>query len=146
MHALADTQEERQRPTGHRATPPGGERWRTVAEVSRDGQRLIERLTPDGAIRAELGARLARLRKQRGITQEDLAQEAGLGVATLRRLEDGNDARLGSWLRLLKALDLAASIDALLPEEHRSPMAEVKTPRRSTGKPSTDFVWGDERR
>ena len=106
----------------------------------------IERLTPDTAILAELGARLARLRKQRGLTQEDLAQEAGLGVATLRRLEDGKDARLGSWLRLLKALDLAASIDAFLPEELRSPMAEVKARRRGPGKPSTEFVWGDERK
>ena len=93
----------------------------------------------------ELGERLARLRKQRGLTQEALATEAGLGVATLRRIEDGSDGKLGSWLRLLKALDMAASIDGLLPEDLRSPMAEVRRPRRRKAG-DTDFVWGDERR
>lgn len=106
----------------------------------------IDRLTPDPAILEELGARLAKIRKQRGLSQETLAQEAGLGVATLRRIEDGKDSRLGSWLRLLKALDLVAAIDALLPEDLRSPMAEARRRRGRRRSPDTDFVWGDERR
>ena len=107
----------------------------------------IDRLTPDTAALAELGDRLTRLRKQRGHSQEALAREAGIGVATLRRIEDGKDSKLGSWLRILKALDMAVSIDALLPEELRSPLAEAKQQRRR-GETSTDtdFVWGDERR
>ena len=105
----------------------------------------LDRLTPNAAMLAELGERLARLRKQRGLTQEALAAEAGLGVATLRRIEDGSDGKLGSWLRLLKALDLAASIDGLLPEDLRSPMAEARQQRRRRGG-DTDFVWGDERK
>ena len=107
----------------------------------------IDRLTPDTAALAELGERLARIRKQRGITQEALAQEAGVGVATLRRIEDGRDGKLGSWLRILKALDLAAAIDGLLPEDLRSPMAEAKR-QAGRGKKSSggDFVWGDERK
>lgn len=105
----------------------------------------LDHLTPNAAMLAELGDRLARVRKQRGLTQEALAAEAGVGVATLRRIEDGSDGKLGSWLRLLKALDLAASIDALLPEDLRSPMAEARRRgrRRSGG---ADFVWGDERK
>ena len=76
--------------------------------------------------------------------------------ATLRRIEDGRDARLGSWLRLLQALDLAASADQLLPEHYRSPMAEARADsrrrhRRDDDGPKDDggggtFTWGDERR
>lgn len=109
----------------------------------------IDRLTPDAAMLAELGARLARIRKQRGHSQEALAREAGVGVATLRRIEDGKDGKLGSWLRILKALDMAAAVDGLLPEDLRSPMAEAKQQAAGRGKKSSgggDFVWGDERK
>ena len=99
----------------------------------------------------ELGDRLARIRKQRGYTQDALAQEAGLGVATLRRIEDGKDGKLGTWLRVLKALAMEAAIDTLLPENFRSPMAEAKRSKRrsrrrgKTAGASASFVWGDER-
>lgn len=107
----------------------------------------IDALTPTPTMLAELGRRLARLRKQRGLAQEALAEQAGLGTATLRRIEDGRDAKLGSWLRLLQALERTAAIDQLLPEDFRSPLAEAKaTTRTRRRKPSgPDFVWGDER-
>jgi transcriptional regulator with XRE-family HTH domain len=110
----------------------------------------IDHLTPNPVILEELGRRLARVRKQRGHSQEALAEQAGIGVATLRRLEDGRDGKLGSWLRVLKALEMAGAIDVLLPEDFRSPMAEAKRPRRRTRRdgedPGTGFVWGDQRR
>jgi len=107
----------------------------------------IDELTPEPAILAELGERLALIRKQRGHSQEALANEAGLGVATLRRIEDGKDSKLGSWLRLLKALDMHAAIDNLLPANFRSPMADARSKRRKTqsGDPAS-FTWGDEKR
>jgi len=107
----------------------------------------IDPTTPTPAMLAELGQRLAQIRKQRGLAQEALAEQAGVGIATLRRIEDGRDARLGSWLRILQALDLAAAIDQLLPENFRSPMAEAKATTRTRRRKSsgTGFVWGDER-
>ena len=108
----------------------------------------IEPLTPTPAMLAELGRRLAQVRKQRGLAQEALAEQAGLGTATLRRIEDGRDAKLGSWLRLLQALEFTATIDQLLPENFRSPLAEAKGAGRTRQRrPPTgpDFVWGDER-
>lgn len=109
----------------------------------------ISTTTPKTAVIAELGKRLARVRKQRGYTQEELSKAAGLGVATLRRIEEGNDAQLGSWIKLLKTLDMVAAIDQLVPETFSSPMAEVKAgKRRSLKKPSGvsqgSVVWGDE--
>lgn len=109
----------------------------------------IDPTIPTPALLAELGRRLAQVRKQRGLAQEALAELAGVGIATLRRIEDGRDARLGSWLRLLQALELSAAIDLLLPENFRSPLAEAKADAqaRRRRKPSgPDFVWGDDRR
>jgi len=109
----------------------------------------ISATTPKNAVITELGKRLARVRKQRGFTQEELSKVAGLGVATLRRIEEGKDAQLGSWIKLLKALDMTTSIDQLVPETFRSPMAEVKaSSRRRMKKPAGDteggVIWGDE--
>jgi transcriptional regulator with XRE-family HTH domain len=128
----------------------------------------IQTLTPTIQVLKELGLRLARLRKQQGLSQEELAAAAGVGVATLRRLEDGKDGKLGSWSRLLLALHQDAALDQLLPEEVRSPLAEVKgkragrtaanarpkpAPRGGPEEPDTmprddapGFVWGDQRR
>ncbi|MCA8965677.1 MAG: helix-turn-helix domain-containing protein [Planctomycetes bacterium] len=116
----------------------------------------IDQLTPTGTILRELGQRLANVRKQQGLSQESLAAAAGIGVATLRRIEDGKDSKLGSWLRLLLALQMEATVDGLLPENFRSPLAEVKGRRKRATKPGPSgsdgdrgpgagFRWGDER-
>lgn len=106
----------------------------------------IEKLTTDAETLRELGRRLARLRKERRLAQDELAQSAGIGVATLRRIESGQDAQLGTWVKLLKALEMTAAIDGLVPERYESPMAEVRrTARRSPGRSADGRVhWGDE--
>lgn len=104
----------------------------------------IDPLTPKLAALQELGTRLARTRKQRGFTQTALAQEAGIGVATLRRIEDGQDAQLGSWFKVLKALGMTDAVDGLVPGELASPMEEVKRDRRRGRRRSVVGRWGDE--
>jgi len=104
----------------------------------------IDDLTPEHTILEELGSRLATIRKQKGFSQTSLAEAAGIGVATLRRIEAGNDSQMESWLKLLKPLDMLESVDVLLPENYRSPMAEVQdSNRKRRGKPAT-VGWGDE--
>jgi len=108
----------------------------------------IDYLTPEGATLNEMGRRLARVRKQQGFSQTRLAEEAGLGVATLRRIESGQDGQMASWIKLLKALRMTAAIDALLPETFASPMAEVLSTakQRKKGRVAEPGVrWGDER-
>ncbi len=109
----------------------------------------ITKITPEPDVLKELGGRLARIRKAQGYSQTELAFEAGIGVATLRRIEIGKDCQFETWLKLLKALDMAPAIDALLPEKFSSPMAEVrsgKVRRRRNPVPSSGIVWGDEAR
>lgn len=101
--------------------------------------------TPKATALNELGKRLAQLRKHQELTQEALAEASGVGVATLRRIEDGRDAQLGSWIKLLLALNAADSLNSLLPESIRSPMADVKQRRRKSGQSEEGRpLWGDE--
>lgn len=107
----------------------------------------INQLSPETEILKELARRLARIRKARGYSQTRLAEEAGIGVATIRRIEGGQDSQFATWLKLLKALDMADAIDGMLPENFKSPMAEVlATSSRKRKKPDTSsgVVWGDE--
>ncbi|MEQ8749369.1 helix-turn-helix domain-containing protein [Marinicaulis aureus] len=107
----------------------------------------INALTPEPAILKELGERLARIRKQQGLAQTGLAEEAGIGVATLRRIEGGQDSQLESWLKILKALNMTSAVEALLPENFNSPMAEARGASRKRSKlseGSAGIVWGDE--
>jgi transcriptional regulator with XRE-family HTH domain len=52
----------------------------------------------------ELGAEVARLRRQHGLTQTQLGTLAGLGQSTLARFETGGVAEFGSR-KLLRLLD-----------------------------------------
>ncbi len=107
----------------------------------------IDKLSPIPFALEEMGKRLSRIRKQQGHSQEVLAQEAGIGVATLRRMEDGHDAQMSSWIKILGALDMSSAVNAFLPETFISPMAEVKGKgkrKQQTRPRSTGNTWGDE--
>ncbi len=107
----------------------------------------ITKLTPETDILKELAKRLATIRKVQGYSQTELAKEAGIGVATLRRIESGRDSQFESWLKLLKTLDMAPAIDTLLPETFNSPMAEALAERPQKRKilpSSSGIVWEDE--
>ncbi len=107
----------------------------------------IDHLTPHDQALSELGNRLARVRKQHGYTQAQLAKEAGIGVATVKRMEGGQGGQLESWIKVAQALHMAESINSLMPEHFDSPMAEVlatKKRRRKNRTATPGTVWGDE--
>ena len=107
----------------------------------------IKNALPDDTILSELARRLSRVRKAQGYTQTELAREAGIGVATLRRIEGGQDSQLATWIKILKTLNRTEALDALLPEHFESPMAQAraKKRRRSGNPPTGDGIqWGDE--
>jgi transcriptional regulator with XRE-family HTH domain len=116
--------------------------------------RLDELLTDD-AVLAELGSRLARHRLERNLTQADLAQRAGVGTATLQRVEHGQSVQMTTMVRVLRALDLLGGLDAAIPESLQLPLAQLqrdsRRPRRRAagrrGRPAPrgtqPWQWGD---
>lgn len=117
----------------------------------------LDELSTDGAVLAELGRRLERHRIERNRTQAELAADAGIGRATLQRIEQGQSVQLTSMVKLLRALELLASLDAAIPPSIVLPIARLEREQRSEARrvratrdePSaepaeTPWSWGDE--
>lgn len=117
----------------------------------------INDLKTDAAVLAELGRRLERSRLQQDMTQIETAEEAGIGRATLQRIERGESVQAISLVKLLRALGLLSALDLAIPEPLESPIAVLERQqrgvrRRASGsrgrnpaKPSGEaWSWGDE--
>ena len=106
-----------------------------------------------GGLCAELGARLAKVRLSRNITQEALAREAGIGLRTLRRLEAGGSCTLDSFMRIAISLGLAEHLLGTVPAQDIRPIERIGA-RRSERKrarparrqaPEKPWTWGGDR-
>lgn len=103
-------------------------------------------------IETEIGSRLARLRLSRNATQAMLAEDAGIGVRTLRRLEAGQPSTLDTFLRVALALDLGDAILDAIPRGQVRPIERVlrvgSERRRARPQPERDpdpaWTWGDD--
>lgn len=122
----------------------------------------LEHTLSDDAILAEIGDRAAAARLSRNLTQAALARDAGISKRTVERLESGESVQLTSFVRVLRALDLLAGLDALLPPARPTPMdllrGRGKAPQRASGErgarddASSDdaggedpgWTWGEE--
>jgi transcriptional regulator with XRE-family HTH domain len=81
----------------------------------------------DEALLKRLGARIARIRLNLNLTQEQLAEQAGLGLRTVQRLELGAAAtQLSGFIRICRVLGLVEGFDTLIPEPTLSPVAQLK--------------------
>ena len=80
----------------------------------------------DSDVLSEIGRRLRAYRLQRNLTAEHVATRAGIQVRTLLSAERGANPRLGTLIRVLRALDRLEALDAFLPEPGLSPMALLK--------------------
>lgn len=111
----------------------------------------------DPTVRRELGERLRRLRLDRNLDQRQLAEESGIGRATLQRLEEGEPVNLTTWLRVLRTLGLLEGLNQLIPEPGPSPLQELELQGRRRQRASSvrragvvddevgDWHWGDEK-
>lgn len=113
----------------------------------------IEAQTSPEAVIAELGARIAHRRIELGLSQAEMAKQAGVGKRTIERIEAGEDTQLTTLIRLLRILELTDRLDLLIPEAKATPMERLKQQKkplrqRATSKQKTKaqkpWKWGDE--
>jgi len=105
----------------------------------------------------ELGRRLAELRLERNQPQAQLAEEAGVSLATVRRLEAGQSVQLANWLRVLRALGLSERLKLLLPPPAANPLLALELERQRSKRrrqrastprqPEAEgtWTWGEDR-
>jgi transcriptional regulator with XRE-family HTH domain len=114
----------------------------------------ISRQLTDEAVLNELGGRLAGVRLDRNLTQAELAEQAGVSMRTISRLESGSVAtQLSSLVRVCRVLDLIDRFDLIVPEPVSSPIEQLKlqgrkrrraSPKQKTKAPPKKWQWGDE--
>lgn len=118
---------------------------------------MIGGQSTDDAVLAELGARLARTRLERNMSQQQLATEAGISKRTLERIEAGEESKLSNLVRVLRALGLLERIDLLVPEPLPSPIEQLKlhgrrrrrarlaaVPPPEAGQEPGPWTWGED--
>jgi len=74
----------------------------------------------------ELGRRFERARLESGLTQAQAAEEAGIAKRTLERLEAGEAVDSVTLIRVLRALNMSANLESLLPNLPQTPLALLK--------------------
>jgi len=102
-------------------------------------------------IEAALCKRLESIRLSRNITQAQLAEEAGVSTRTIGRLEKGQGVSLDTFIRIMVALGIQQSLEALMPDPAVRPIERVgfnagerkrARPIRSSDERPT-WSWGD---
>jgi transcriptional regulator with XRE-family HTH domain len=112
----------------------------------------------DIAILHEIGDRLERRRIDAGLTQAQLAEEAGISKRTVERIEAGHSTDFVMLLRVLRVLKLLEALDQSVPDLPQSPLMLLKgrgrarkrvghsrPPRDGTAapKPAAPWKWRD---
>ena len=75
----------------------------------------------DGMIQSKIGERLKAVRLKQNITQQALAEESGVSLSSVKKIEKGE---IGSFDSLLRVLRTLGKLDVLMPlveEEQLSP-------------------------
>jgi len=119
--------------------------------------RITSELT-DLAVLHEIGDRLERRRIDAGLTQAQLAEEAGVSKRTVERIEAGHSTDLVMLVRVLRVLQLLEGLDQSVPDLPQSPLMLLKgrgrarkrvghsrRPRDGTAapKPAAPWKWRD---
>jgi transcriptional regulator with XRE-family HTH domain len=92
--------------------------------------KILSALT-DMAVLREIGSRLERRRIDAGLTQAELAEEAGISKRTVERIEAGHSTDFVLLLRALRVLKLFEGLDQLVPDSPQSPLMLLKSRGRT---------------
>ena len=96
----------------------------------------------DTVILSKIGNRLKRTRLKQNITQQSLAEAAGVSLSSVKKVEEGKIGTFESFLRVLRTLGMLEVLQPLTEEEQLSPneyyelvhAARVKTRKRAARK------------
>lgn len=80
----------------------------------------------DAAVLQLIGEGISRYRLNRNLTQTQLADDAGVSLSTLNRMESGSSSQINNLVRVLRALNLLENIGLLIPEPATSPIQQAK--------------------
>lgn len=78
-------------------------------------------MLPDTAIPRKIGERLKKARLQQNITQHNLAQEAGVSLSSIRKIEKGEIGAFETLMRVLRTLGLLEVLQPLVNEPQPRP-------------------------
>jgi transcriptional regulator with XRE-family HTH domain len=81
---------------------------------------------------ARLGRQVRAERLRRGIDQASLARAANISTASLSALENGAGSRLGTLVKVVRALGRESWLDELAPAAEISPLALLRDKDRTT--------------
>ena len=81
----------------------------------------------DTAILKRTGTRLKAYRISRGMKQQELAAESGVGVSTIAKIENGQSVTFSLLISVMRTLGLLENLDLLVPEQKPSPMELLRT-------------------
>lgn len=74
-----------------------------------------------------IGDNIRAIRLQKNLTQTGLAARAGISMNALRHLESGQGANLGTFIRVVRALDKQEWLQALAPQVSINPLHMTPT-------------------
>ena len=99
-------------------------------------------LASEKEIRVELAGRLRKQRLAKGFSLEDAATRSGVGLATLQRLETGENSTLETFVRTVIALGLTQElqdlfilrVQSIAQMEKAEQATRIRAPRKSAPK------------
>lgn len=104
------------------------------------------------AIITILAARIKKYRLDMNLSQEEFSQKAGISLRSIVNIESGTDIKLSSFIKALKALELADNLEILIPDISKRPSSFLTTEnqkqrvsRNSKKEEQSIFNWGDEK-
>ncbi|MCF7913383.1 MAG: helix-turn-helix domain-containing protein [Candidatus Cloacimonetes bacterium] len=109
-------------------------------------------LVSSSQIEKTICQRIEQIRISRNITQKQLANEAGVSLKTITRLENGEGVTLNTFIRVISALGLIQNLEEMLPDPALQPLQLIRNsvkPRlrarpQADKRRKQDWKWGDE--
>lgn len=111
----------------------------------------ITQADSEKAILKEFGNRIKQYRISLNVTQYQLSQRCGVSVSTLMRIENGDDPKWSTIIKILSEFNLLENLNVLIPEPQPDFKAlfEEKTARKRARpdkkKSGNEWVWGEDK-